>query len=208
MKSIDSQTQAAISNREAIAPVNFVWIIAKNRDTGAPEAIGFWNGLDAVTESVINPDTGLSVSRTYYAAGALLDIPSIPLTSDITVRQIRLKLSQINEAVQLAVRGYDIRHARVQIHRGFLSPDTMQPVAAARVLFDGWVNGAPITTPAVNGDGSIELICVSHSRLLTKTNPLRRSDEQQQRRSGDRFRRHTDVAGNWLQDIHWGEGKK
>lgn len=208
MKSLDAQTQAAISNTEAIAPVNFVWIEGRNRETGTNEAIGFWNGLDVVTASVINPDTRLPISRTYHGAGALLDVPPIPLTADSTVRQVRLKLSQINDAVQLAVRGYDIRHARIQIHRGYLNVETMLPVAPAQVLFDGWVNGAPITTPAVNGEGAIELICVSHSRLLTKTNPLRRSDEQQRRRSGDRFRRHTDVAGNWLQDIHWGEGKK
>lgn len=208
MKSIDVQTRAALENRAAIAPVNLLWIEGKNRETGATEAIGFWNGLDTVDAQVINPNTGLPVTRTFNAAGALLDVPAIPMTSDLTARTIRIKLSQINDAVQNAVRGYDIRHARVEIFRGLLNVETMLPVGPALPRFVGWVNGAPITTPAVGEEGSISLDCVSYTRLLTKTNPLRRSDEQQRRRSGDRFRRYTDVAGEWLQDIHWGEEKK
>lgn len=205
MKSYDAATIAAIQNTEAIAPFNLLWIEAKNRETGGVQAVGFWNGLDTVDVQVINPATGLPVLRTYNGAGGLLDIPSLPLESDLSIRTIRILLSQIDGAVQLAVRGYDVKHAPVQIHRGFFNTDTMLPVAPAVRRFVGWVNGMTVLTPPAGGKGQIELSCVSHTRLLTKTNPLRRSDEQQRKRGGDRFRRHTDVAGNWLQDIHWGE---
>jgi hypothetical protein len=66
-------------------------------------------------------------------------------------------------------------------------------------------------TPKVGEEGSIELSCVSDTRELTRVNPLKRSDEMQKRRViggvPDRFRRYSDVAGGWLQNIHWGEVK-
>lgn len=208
MKAYDQATLTALQNREAIAPFNLLWIEAKNRDNGGLEAIGFWNGLDVADVTVINPETNLPTVRTYYGAGSLLDIPAIPQESDLTIRSIRILLSQVDAATQLAVRGYDVRLAPIQVHRGYFDVDTMQPVAPARARFIGWVNNMKINTPAVGGSGNIELTCVSHTRQLTKTNPLRRSDEQQKRRQGDRFRRHTDVAGEWLQNVFWGEAKK
>lgn len=208
MKAYDQATLTALQNREAIAPFNLFWIEARNRDSGGIETVGFWNGWDTADVTVINPETNLPSVRTYHGAGTLLNIPPIPQESDLAIRSIRVLLSQISAATQLVVRGYDVRHAPVQIHRGFFDVDTMLPVAPARARFIGWVNNMKINTPAVGGSGSIELTCVSHTRQLTKTNPLRRSDEQQQRRQGDRFRRHTDVAGEWLQNIFWGEAKK
>lgn len=207
MRTLDTPTIAAIQNEEAIAPFNLVWIEAKDRGSGNLHGIGFWNGLDTVDIQVVDPNTGMAIMRTYNGAGSLLEVPALPLESDLTIRTIRIVLSQIDGAVQLAVRGYDAKHAPLQIHRGFFNVETMLPVGPAVPRFIGWVNAMNINTPSVNGEGSVELSCVSHSRLLTKTNPLRRSDEQQRLRSGDRFRRHTDVAGEWLQNIHWGENK-
>lgn len=204
---LDANTVAAIASRQGIAPVNFIWIAAKNRTTGALETAGFWNGWDAVEAQVIDIDTRLAVTRTYQAGGSLIEVPAIPLQSDLTVRTIRIRLSQINAAVEQAIRGYDPKHAPVEIHRGFLDTETMLPVAPAVPRFVGYINGAPVRTPAVGGEGGIEIACVSHSRVLTKTNPLKRSDETQSRRLvggvPDRLRRYTDVAGKW--PVHWGE---
>lgn len=211
MRSADTATIAALQSRTGIIPVNLIWIEAKDRETGGIATMGLWNGWDTTDLQIIDPDTLLPVTRTFHAGGSVLDLPAIPLESDLTVRTIRIRLSQINAAVQLAIRGYDPKHAPVQVHRGFLDPATRLLVAPALPRFVGWINGAPIRTPAVGGEGSIEIACVSHTRALTKTNPLKRSDEMQSRRlvSGnpDRMRKYTDVAGGWLQNIHWGEAK-
>jgi hypothetical protein len=78
-------------------------------------------------------------------------------------------------------------------------------VAAPVPRFDGQVNGAPIDTPAVGGEGGVKLSVVSHTRVLTRTNAAKKSDETQKLRSGDRFRRYSAVAGQW--DYWWGEAK-
>jgi hypothetical protein len=105
--------------------------------------------------------------------------------------------------VQLAVRGYDLRLAAIEIHEGYLDLSTHQLLAPPVVDFVGWVNGAPITTPPAGGQGSITLNCVSHSRMLTRTNPAKRSHESQKLRSNDQFRRYSTVAAQW--QYWWGE---
>ena len=208
---LDAGTLAAISSREGIAPAYFLWIEARNRENGALETMGLWSGWDAVTADVIDRDTGTIMSRPYQAGGSIVGWPAIPLEIGIVPRTIRIRLSQVNAAVQIAFRGYDPKHAPVQLHLGFMDIATMRPVGPAEPVFVGRVNGAPISTPAAGGEGGIELACVSDTRELTRTNPLKRSDEMQKRRllggNPDRFRRYSDVAGGWLQNIHWGEVK-
>lgn len=204
---LDANTIAAIQSRTAIVPVNLIQITARNRSTGEPEYLRLWSGWDTADMQVLDPDTLLPASRTYHAGGGVIEWPAIPLESDLTIRTIRVRLSQINTQVLDAIQGYDAKHAPVEIHRGYLDPETMQPVAPAVPRFLGWVNGAPKRIPAAGGEGGIELSVVSHTRSLTRLNPLKRSDEFQRRRAGDRFRRYTDVAGGWLANVHWGEAK-
>ncbi len=202
---VDSATAAYLQARRGIIRRNFVWVEAKNRSSGGIETMGLWDGDEVVTATVISGQTGLPVSRVYVGAGSLLNIDSIPLTTDLTVRTVKVSLSQINAAVQQLVRGYDTRRAPIEIHRGFFSIDTNELIAPPIPRFVGWINGNPINTPPVGQSGNIEVSCVSHTRALTFLNPAKRSDEYQQKRSGDRFRRYTDVAGNW--QIYWGENR-
>lgn len=201
----------AISSREGIAPAYFLWIVGKNRTTGSVETMGLWSGWDATDVHVMDVDTRATISRTYQAGGSIVQWPAIPLETGIVVRTIRIGLSQINAAVQNAIRGYDPKHARVELHLGFFDIGTMLPVAPAVPVFIGKVNGSPISTPAAGGEGSITLSVVSETRELTRLNPIKRSDEMMKRRlvagQPDRFRRYTDVAGGWLQNVHWGEAK-
>lgn len=204
---LDVNTIAAIQSRTAIVPVNFLQITARNRSTGNPEYLRLWSGWDSVDAQVLDLDTMLPVTRTYHAAGGVLEWPAVPLESDLSIRTIRIRLSQINAQVLDAVQGYDAKHAPVEIHRGYMDPNTMLPVAPAVPRFLGQVNGAPKRIPAVGNEGGFELAVVSHTRALTRLNPLKRSDEYQQTRQGDRFRRYNDVAGGWLANVHWGEAK-
>ncbi|PYE89573.1 hypothetical protein [Phyllobacterium leguminum] len=206
MRSVDIATAAAYQSRRAHIPRYFVWIEAKNRSTGGLEMMGLWNGEDTVTVTVVDPGTGLPSTRVYHAGGSLLNIDPIPAVSDLSVRTIQIGLSQINAAVQQAIRGYDVRLAKVQIHRGLLDLETRLLVGNPLSLWDGQVNGAPVDTPAVGEEGGIALSVVSHTRMLTRTNPAKRSDETQKLRGGDRARRYSGVAGEWA--FWWGEEKK
>ncbi len=208
MKNADVATTAALTNaaQNGIAPRNFVYIKAKNRTTGAIEEVGFWNGLETVDVPVIRPSDGAWINRTYHGGGSLLHIPSIPAGMALEVRTLRLTFSRLAEAVINAVRGYDTKLAPIEIHRGFLDPNTMRLVAPAICRFDGFVNHAPIKVPEAGGEGSIEIECVPYSRMLTRTNGAKFSDEMLKKRSGDRFGRYLDVAGRWR--ASWGEKEK
>ena len=202
---LDTTTADYLLARQGVIPRDFVWITAKNLVTGLPESAGFWNGLDTVDVTVISGTTGEEVTRTYAAWGSLLKIDPIQRSPEINIRTIKLALSQISPAVQAIFRGYDTRLAPVEIHRGFMDLETHQPIAPPTVRFVGWINKAPINTPAVGGEGGISVDVVSHARMLTRTNSAKRSDESQKRRDGDRFRRYSSVADQW--DFWWGEKK-
>jgi hypothetical protein len=153
--------------------------------------------------SVIDGFTGLPVEREFHAAGSLLSVGAITRTPELEVRTTRLSLSQVSEAVQAAIRGYDVRYQPIQIHEGYLDLDTEKLVADPIPDFIGWINGAPLTTPAIGDNGSITLDCVSHSRMLTRTNPAKKSHETQKRRLNDKFRQYNSTANQW--QYWWGE---
>jgi len=202
MRSVDAAILAAIQENQ-VAALDLVWVTAKDRDTGVPVSLGVWTGPDNRVINVVDALTGSTEARTFYGAGALVEISAIPLTSDISIRSVDVKLSQIATAVQVLVRDYDPAHAPVQIYRSYLSTDTMQPVAAAEARFVGYVDGSPIETPAEGQEGSCILRCVSTTRELTRTSSEVRSyDSQLQRSATDDFYRDTATVGEW--DITWG----
>lgn len=205
MRNIDNDTAAYLQTRKGVISRDLLWITAKERDTGNTVATGFWNDLDSVTLTVVSGETGSPVSRTYHGTGTLISISPIPLISDLTVRTITITLSRISTQVQQAIRGYDPRFGHVEIHRALFDLATRELVAAPVPHFVGSINGAPMAVPRPGEEGSIALSVVSHSRELTRTNPLKRSDETQKRRSGDRFRQYSGVAGQW--EFFWGEEK-
>lgn len=205
VRSVDANTANYLNNRKGVIPRSFVWISGKDWETGVVSARGFWNGHDSVDVEVVDGWTGLPVTRTYHAAGALLSVGAITRTPELEVRTTRLSLSQVSEAVQLAIRGYDVRYQPIQIHEGYLDLDTEQLVAPPIPDFVGWINAAPIATPAVGDNGSITLDCVSHSRMLTRTNAAKKSHETQKRRSGDKFRQYNSTANQW--QYWWGENE-
>jgi len=202
-RSEDPNTHNYLHSRQGVIPRAFVWVTGKNRSTGSTETLGLWGGLDTVDVTVISGVTQLPVQRTYHAAGALLGVGTITRTPELEVRTLPVSLSQISEAVQLLVRGYDVRHAPIEIHEGYLDRESRLLIAPPIIDFVGWINGAPINTPAAGGKGSIVLDCVSHSRMLTRTNPAKKSHETQKRRSNDQFRKYNSVANQW--QYWWGE---
>lgn len=204
MRSISLANQAALNARALVAR-DFLWIVARDRTTGAPVPVGFWSDIENVSSvPVTDPETGLTVTRTYYGAGGLISIDDIPAVSNVQVQDIHIRMSQLDEQVAAAIRGYDVKQARVEIHRGLFDPVSRLLVDPAFVRFAGFVNLVEIKTPRENEDGYVDITCVSHTQELTRSNPSTRSHADQQLRApGDDFFIDAAVVGDWKKT--WGE---
>lgn len=206
MRDPDAAFLAALQagRHTSLVPVQFVWVVAKNRDNGNPATVGVWTGDEPITATVISGTTGGTVQRTYIG-GVSLNVPPIPRVADLTKQRVSITLSQIADSAQAIVRQYEPRLAHVEIHDGLLDPQTRALVSAPEIAFIGIVDGAPIETPAVDGDGSITIEVVSEAMaMLTRTNPAMRSDAHQRTRSStDTFSVHAGTAGQWT--VWWGE---
>lgn len=186
--------------RTGVRPRLLVWIVAKNRTTGAPEAVGFWNGADDQT-FVIGGE-----SRTYHGAGDLLGMDDLIIEPGVRVRRISVWLATAAPEVVNAVQGYDVRLAPVQIHRQLTDPLSHQPIATPHRIWKGIVDGAPRVIPAKGlSNGKITLVLASAAVALTKGLSAKYSDASMKRRGGDRLFRYADVSGKVA--VYWGEKK-
>lgn len=203
MRALDPATAAALESGR-IVPRDFLWLVPRDRDTGAARPMGFWSDLGGVEAIVIDPVTDLPIAREYSGAGDLISVGAVPLATGFAVQTVPITLSQITPGAAMAVRGYDLRRALVELHRGYLDPDSGLLVAPAQCWFTGEIDAAPITTPAEGEEGAITLTAVSHAQELSRTNPAKRSDaDQRQRSPGDGFYRHAATVGSWT--ITWGQ---
>lgn len=204
MRTLDAPTQAAIRDRKGEVHREFVHFVVKNLTTGAPVEFGFTNYGEDVSVTVVDGETLAPVVRTYYGDNSpILRIDPVPYRIGLQVDTTTLDLSPIHPIVEQMVRGHNCRGATVQIHRGYFSLSSMGLVANPLCRRLGLINGLPMLTPAIGGQGSMSIKVVSHTRELTKFNPAKRSDAQQKLRSGDRFRKYVGVAHRV--EFHWGE---
>jgi hypothetical protein len=206
MSAYDSDTITALQTGALILR-DMLWIRGSDL-SGNAETWGFWTGSDNVTVTVVKAtDPGSTESRAYIGGGSLLSDGVDPITYQlgIVAQTINVKLSQIHSSVQDMVRGADIRLAEAELHRALFDVSTGQIVSTPFPRFYGIIEGAPINTPAVGGDGSITLAITSVSIDLTRTNPALKSDEATKLRSGDRFRQYSGVTGQYTVD--WGEAR-
>lgn len=198
MRSFDAPTLAALQNRTERMMRILVWITARNRSTGLPEQLGLWNG-GYDRSFTIN-----SVARTYIGAGALMQVPPLVYQVGLNVRMQRLSLSPIDATVGAMIRTYDSRLAPIEIHRAVFDPTTHALISEPHRLFKGIVDELEVTTDP-KGETRCEVSVASSARYLTRTLTLKRSDESQKLRSGDRFLRYADVSGEV--DVYWGENR-
>lgn len=183
---------------------DFIWFIARDRDTGEPVTDGYWSDVGTRTFSVIDPDTGGAVEREWKGAGELIQVSDIPLVSNLTIRNVTVLLSQVVDRVNQLVRDYDCKQGQVQIFRGLFDPETRELVAPAESRFVGFIDTISIRTPTENSEGEVTLNCVSHTQEMTRSNPDTRSHESQiLRHAGDNFFEDAGVVGDW--DLSWGK---
>lgn len=199
MRNISTENLAALQARQLVAR-DFLWLVVRDRATGAPVTDGLWSDVGNVSAQVINPDTGLVDTRNWYGSGTLVAIDDIPLVSNLSVQNVSIRLSQIDDRIADLIRLYDAKQARVEIYRGLFDPDSRQMVAPAECRFVGFVDQIEINTPSENSEGSVTLSCASHTQEMTRSNPDTRSDASQKLRlSNDGFYADAATAGEWLQ---------
>lgn len=181
---VNTYNALANAHINGIVPRDFVWIRARNRQTGAFENIGVWSGKVPVSVQVIRPSDGATVTRTYQGVGSLMQVPPIPMGIKLEVRSVRVSFSNLSQELINAVLAYNAKDQPIQIHRGLLDPATMNLVDPAICRLDGFINKAPYKRAKSGDDGKIILECQSHARTLDRGNPAKLSDEFYKRRGG------------------------
>ena len=205
MRSLSPENYAALQARQLVAR-DFLWITARDRETGALVGEGSWSDVGNVSAEIVHPQTGLAVSRDWYGSGTLVQISDIPAVSNLSVQAVTIRMSQLVDYVEQLVRGNDLKQAPVEIYRGLFNPATRQMVAPAVCRFVGFVDVVEITTPSENEEGGVDLRCVSHTQELTRASTETRSHESQKLRDPeDEFCLDASTAGEF--EIFWGTVK-
>ena len=201
MRILDTASAEYLSARTGVTSRHMVHVIARNRVTGAQEALGLWQGDDHLTIAIGG------ANHTYYGAGGLIGVEPIRAGIGLEVRMLQLALSPLTPEVAQLLRGYDARLAPAEVHRALLSLGTGQLIAEPIRVFRGWVDEVKIRTGEVGGTGEATVTLASAARGLTRPLTLTRSDAEMRRRNAsDAFRRYTDIAGEV--GVWWGETRE
>ena len=204
--SYDVDTVAALESG-AIVLRDILTVKGKTAGGSAAEFV-YWTGEDNVAVNVVPAGETTPVSRNALGGGTLLEVPAIVDAIGVEARSITFGLDHISVAAggpMDMVYGNNVRVARVEMHRALFDPATWNLVSTPVLMFSGRVDGAAVNDAAAGGEGGLSLEVVNSAIDLTKTNPAMESDEQQKRRSGDRFRRYGDTAAQI--ERWWGRAK-
>lgn len=205
MKTVDAGLLAALgaARTSGIAPVYFVWITGKDRDTGAASSMGFWSRTETISVTVPRPD-GTTATRTYIG-GCGLSVEGLTRTGGLEDNPVTVSMSQIADAAQQMARGLDPRLAYVEIHVTSMTGGAL--VSAPQLEWVGIVDEGPISTPSFGSDGAISFSVRSELMvMLTATNPAKSSDAHQKRRqAGDRFCEYASTISS--RKIQWYTGE-
>lgn len=198
MPEFDSTIEEQLAERQATSAEVMIWITARNRETDAPESIGFWTGDDH-RDFVIGGDT-----RTYLGAGSVIETGPLRATIGLDVMYFRVTMPPFLDEVRQALKVYDPRHAPVEVHSVVLHPETGRPLGPPKRRVKGVLHSAPESLGGKNEASETELVIATSVRFLTNTMALYRSNAAlQDRDPTDRGREYSDVAGEWR--VPWGD---
>lgn len=203
MRIIPASTQALLE-AQTLVTRDFMRITARVRATNEPITVGFWSGKGDFSAQVVDADTGVVATYDFEGVGALIAIDPIAMVSNLTVQNVGVQFSQLDNRINELLRVYDLRQAKVEIYRGEFDPDRMVMVEPATSRFVGFVDDAPVETPAEGQEGSVSIECASGAQELTRGNPDMRSHESQlARASGDDFYKDVTTCSDLV--IFWGK---
>lgn len=201
-RTLDGTAYAALQDRKLVAR-DFIWLTVRSRVDQSPVSDAYWSDYGTFSASVVNPDTGATETRSFFGAAGLISISDIPLISSLTVQQITITLNHVSDRINDLLRTYDCKQGEVIVWRGLFDPATRLQAGPAYPRFVGFIDEAPITTPAENQVGDVTLTCTSFTQELTRTNSDTRSDASQKLRSAtDNFFQDAAVVGTW--EHFWG----
>ena len=115
MRILDPASATYLAARTGVASRHMVHVVARNRATGAQEALGLWQGDDHLTIAIGG------VNRTYYGAGGLIGVEPIRAGIGLEVRMLQIALSPLTPEVAQLLRGHDARLAPAEVHRALLA---------------------------------------------------------------------------------------
>lgn len=117
----------------------FIWLEAKNRQTGAIERVGMHTGEG---DRTINVEGQL---RTYNGVGNVISVPEIEFSQGLKVKENEFTLNILSPEIENTIRAYDSADAPAQVHLGFYDAETLQYVDNALVI-DGNVGPLKIVS--------------------------------------------------------------
>ena len=82
-----------------------------------------------------------------------MEISDLPLVANLSVQNATIRASQLHAEMERIVRDYDCQQARVEIYRGFFSPEIRLMVAPAFACLVGFVDTIEVQTPSHNEEG-------------------------------------------------------
>lgn len=198
MRNLPPEVLAQIGKRTGLKVRQLLYITARRHDTGAVESIGIWNG-DQVRDFVIGGET-----RIYYGAGDFIVFGELKQEQGVVIHTLTATASPVSPEMDKVIHQYQTRMARVQGHLAFFDPETDNLVADPWRFFKGWIDTLPVNRPAKNEAGSATINMVGNSRILTRKNGAKRSDENQRKRlETDRLLENVAITGTVI--TPWGE---
>lgn len=196
MRFYSAEALAYLQGRDGIEVHDLIWIVARDRESGDPAPLGLWTGgRELALEIAGDP-------RVYVGAGTFLSRDPIRAGLGVRVRYLSVELSSITPEAAEAIRLYDSRRARVEMHRALFDPLSRLLVEEPHRIWSGEVDGLGVSTGA-QAVARVDL--ASSARRLTGRLPLFRSDAAMRLRSGggDGFRKYADISG--ATPVWWGE---
>jgi hypothetical protein len=181
--------QSHLNARKGYMPRWMLYVRALETDrTSAP--LGIWSGEDDLQVSLEGIDR-------LYRSGADGMIPDeIVYEKGTNIRNYRVNLNGLNETALELVMGRIIRGRDAELHLAFMDPLSGLMIGAPERMVKGSVNRAPVNIGPMNGASTIQVEIVSSMRMLTKPLGLKKSDQSQKLRGGDRFYKYGSVSNN------------
>jgi hypothetical protein len=197
MRDIPSAVITHLASGGALLTHVLIWLTARNRSTNAEATLGLWTGDDAEEITVGGAE------RTYYGAGAVLDLDPMISSSRLQVHRWAFRVSPLSDAVVTAVRQYNARLAAVEVHEWFWDPVAHAPLADPVRAFRGTIMDVQMPVAALDSEAVATITCVSDAWRLTKGLTLKKSDAALQARApGDRFRQYNTITAA---PVVWGD---
>lgn len=188
---------AHLAARQGVSIRVLIWLGTTSRADGSAQPMGLWGGAEDVQLDVEG------VTRTYYGAGAVVDVSPIRSRAGLSVQMQRIVLSGVAPEVAIAVREREARMASVEIHVLHLVPLTGAQIGIERV-FKGQVDKAVIEQAEIGGEATVNIVAASAARYLTRPLTALRSDANQRRRQNDGIFKYASVG---LVKVWWGQDR-